>query len=301
MKLSIVIPVYRVEDTLDRCVESVLGQTFTDLEVILVDDGSPDECPRMCDAWARRDHRIRVIHKENGGLSDARNAGINVAQGDYITFVDSDDFIGKTTYEEVMPLAEQADIVEYAIYRYDGSNSKKMIPLPEKSYDDMQDYWLKGKAYLHTYACNKIFSRQLFGNVCFPVGRVFEDAATLPLLLSKTRRVTTTGRGCYYYCANNRGITARATGKELAQLLESHVDTLHYWQDETYYMHVLNIQLDVCEQTGRAPILPNRRIHLSDSPLDYKHKLKALMINLIGIKGLCTISKLYHRLTGHRS
>ena len=110
MKLSVVIPVYRVEATLDRCVESVVGQSFDDIEVILVDDGSPDGCPARCDEWARRDERITVIHKPNGGLSDARNAGIERASGEFITFVDSDDFLDRRTYELVMPLAQQADI-----------------------------------------------------------------------------------------------------------------------------------------------------------------------------------------------
>ena len=87
MKLTIIIPVYRVEATLDRCVESVLMQNVNDMEVILVDDGSPDLCPQMCDDWAKKDKRIRVIHKENGGLSDARNAALDIATGDYITFV----------------------------------------------------------------------------------------------------------------------------------------------------------------------------------------------------------------------
>ena len=106
MKLSVVIPVYRVESTLDRCVESVLRQHVDDMEVILVDDGSPDRCPQLCDEWARRDSRIRVVHKPNGGLSDARNAGIDIATGDYIAFVDSDDWIADDTYA---PLLERMD------------------------------------------------------------------------------------------------------------------------------------------------------------------------------------------------
>ena len=104
MKLSVIIPVYQVEATLNRCVESVIGQTFTDLEVILVDDGSPDSCPQKCDEWAEKDSRIHVIHKNNGGLSDARNAGLNMATGDYITFVDSDDYIDSRMYEELINL-----------------------------------------------------------------------------------------------------------------------------------------------------------------------------------------------------
>ena len=90
-KISVIIPVYKVERYLDACVASVTGQTYTNLEIILVDDGSPDRCPAMCDAWAEKDPRIRVIHRKNGGLSAARNSGLDVCTGDYITFVDSDD------------------------------------------------------------------------------------------------------------------------------------------------------------------------------------------------------------------
>ena len=99
MLFSVIVPIYKVEEYLDRCVESLVGQTYSDIEIILVDDGSPDKCPAMCDAWAEKDSRIRVIHKENGGLSDARNAGLDVATGEYISFVDSDDCIEFDSYE----------------------------------------------------------------------------------------------------------------------------------------------------------------------------------------------------------
>ena len=115
MKLSIIIPVYRVEATLNRCVESVTNQSFDDFEVILVDDGSPDKCPQMCDEWAQKDPRITVIHQTNAGLSAARNAGIDRAQGDYLTFVDSDDFIGTETLGEVVEQLDDNDILEYPV------------------------------------------------------------------------------------------------------------------------------------------------------------------------------------------
>ena len=97
--LSIIIPVYCVENTLDRCVKSIVGQSYHDIEVILVDDGSPDHCPEMCDSWAQKDERIRVIHQNNGGLSDARNVGIDASRGEWLTFVDSDDYIEEGTLE----------------------------------------------------------------------------------------------------------------------------------------------------------------------------------------------------------
>ncbi len=126
MKLSIIIPVYRVEATLDRCIESVLHQDIDDFEVILIDDGSPDNCPKMCDEWALRDAHIRVIHQPNGGLSAARNAGIDAAQGEYITFVDSDDYISPDTYAPLLEDIGTADIIEYPVY--------KRLSLQDKGY-----------------------------------------------------------------------------------------------------------------------------------------------------------------------
>ena len=104
-KISVIVPVYKVEAYLDRCVKSILDQTFEDFELILVDDGSPDRCGVMCDGWAAKDRRIRVIHKENGGLSDARNAGINAALGDWLTFIDSDDYVHPNMFQVLLDAA----------------------------------------------------------------------------------------------------------------------------------------------------------------------------------------------------
>ena len=110
--ISIIVPVYKVEAYLDRCVQSILNQTFSDFELILVDDGSPDRCGQMCDAYAQGDRRVRVIHKKNGGLSDARNAGIDAARGEYLGFVDSDDEIAPDMYESLLQnlVHEKADM-----------------------------------------------------------------------------------------------------------------------------------------------------------------------------------------------
>ena len=97
--ISVIVPVYKAEKYLDKCVQSIVNQTYKNLEIILVDDGSPDNCPEMCDEWAKKDSRIKVIHKENGGVSSARNAGLDNSFGDYIGFVDSDDFIENDFYE----------------------------------------------------------------------------------------------------------------------------------------------------------------------------------------------------------
>ena len=119
-KISIIVPVYNVEQYLNQCVESIVGQTYQNLEIILVDDGSPDSCPKMCEDWANNDKRIQVIHKLNGGLSDARNAGIDVASGEYLMFVDSDDFIAANMVMDLYALLNRtnADIACGGVYRY---------------------------------------------------------------------------------------------------------------------------------------------------------------------------------------
>ncbi len=284
--LSIIIPVYCVEHTLNRCVESVVGQSYADIEVILVDDGSPDDCPQMCDEWARRDPRVRVVHKANGGLSDARNAGLEVARGDYVTFVDSDDFLAPDTYRLLMDLLAawpQTDLIEYPLFWHYGSAEQEVRSYGNHTYHDMKAYWLEGRAYEHSYACNKIYRRSVFQNVRFPVGQVFEDAATLPLVLRHVRQVMTTTLGLYYYCKNTLGITATAGGHELQMLLGHHLAVVPAVCDTRYYMHVVNIQLDVCRLSGIQPSLPFFPVKVMARGLTVRQRLKALALKIMGL------------------
>lgn len=290
MKLSIVIPVYRVESTLDRCLNSVVNQDFADFEVILVDDGSPDRCPQLCDEWAVKEPRIRVIHQANGGLSVARNTGIEAAKGEFITFVDSDDYVSANAYAELMPTADSCDLLEYPVWQHFRSKRQKFLDFPDRPYTDSNDYWISTQAYLHTYAWNKIYRRRLFDKVRFPVGKVFEDVYTLPLILRQQPRIMTTSRGAYFYCDNPQGITAQATSQELRMLLDAHL-TSGMPMDNRYYLHVLNIQMDVYELTGDAPRLERRYIRPTGS---IKQILKSHALNKLGIKAICKISKLIH-------
>ena len=129
--ISVIVPVYKVEDYLDQCVQSIVSQTYTDLEIILVDDGSPDNCPAICDAWAGRDSRIKVIHKENGGAADARNIGLSYAHGDFIAFVDSDDMIHATMYQRLLEvlLKTKSDIVECEYITFEGNYTIQPKPI----------------------------------------------------------------------------------------------------------------------------------------------------------------------------
>ena len=283
MKLSVIIPVYKVEATLDRCVESVLRQHVNDMEVILVDDGSPDNCPEMCDDWAKKDAHIRVIHKKNGGLSDARNAALDIATGDYITFVDSDDWISPDTYEPLLEMMGDNDLLEYAV--------SGRLQLKDARYENTNEYWLQTQVYTHCFAWNKIFRRHLFDGVRFPKGRIFEDVYTLPQLLHRAKKVRTTSRGFYHYTDNSQGITATAGGEGLTQLLETHLHS-DMPIDDCYYMYLVNIQMDVWEQTNTPLTLPPR--HVNISYLDGKLKIKAISLNILGINMLCRINKFIH-------
>ena len=131
----------------------------------------------------------------------------------------------------------------------------------------------------------------MFEEVRFPVGRVFEDAYTLPQLLKRARKVATTSQGTYYYCDNSQGITATANGQQLRQLLDAHLSS-GMPIDDLYYLHLLNIQIDVCELTGDEPRLPKRHVAIVGNK---KQKLKAKIVNILGIKGICRISKILHR------
>ena len=291
MKLTIVIPVFNTERTLCRCVESVLAQDYPDVEIILVDDGSPDTCPSICNNFVETDARIRVIHQEHRGLGHARNIGIALAQGEYITFIDSDDSLAPQSLVELMKIIgshPEYDLLEYPIAERIGHPKKqRLIRFPQQEYDDMEFYWLKGRAYCHAYASNKIYKRMLFDGIRYPEDRNFEDIAFLPILLQKCQKVATTSVGLYNYYYNEKGITAKATLRDLEVLLQAHNRILPLWHDSEYYAHVVNIALDVYGLSGRVPRLVS---------LPYHDGLKLKLKQLIGFKNLCRLHKIFHKI-----
>ena len=293
MLLSVIIPVYNVAGTLKRCVDSVLAQGVDGMEVILVDDGSTDASPQICDEYAEKG--VRVLHQPNGGLSEARNAGISVARGRYITFVDSDDYLSSETYPELLRLAETtgADILEYSLTRQLRKGSAAFT-LPDSVYQDMTAYWLEAEAYAHTYACNKIYRRELFSAVRFPKGRRFEDVPTLWRLIHVARRVVTTSKGCYHYTLNPDGITQKADGEAYRDLLDAHLSILTSGELSScrgfreYYRHVLDIQLQTYIYTGNTADILLPALHFTGS-------LKLWLLNFIGMRALCRLTRCLSR------
>lgn len=291
MKLSIIIPVYQVEHTLRRCLDSVVRQSFRDWQLILVDDASTDSSLSICKEYALRDHRIQIQkHDKNKGLSASRNTGLQKARGEYVTFIDSDDEIADQTLQQLMEILAvhpDYDILEYPVYeRYGNLKSQRLLQFQRREYSSMSDYWLKGKAYQHAYAWNKIYRRELFRGITYPEGRKFEDVYLLPQLLRRCRLVATTDVGLYYYHDNPNGITRMADGRALGQLLEAHQRVLPKVNDAEYYAHVVNIALDVYEHTGKVPKLPE---------LPYTSTPKLKLKHLIGFHRLCQVNKVLHK------
>lgn len=216
--ISVIIPVYKVEQYLHRCVESVVEQTYKNLEIILVDDGSPDSCPELCNQWRIKDSRIKVIHKKNGGLSDARNAGIEIASGKYLAFIDSDDYVDRRfiecLYSAIQKTRAQISCVGIQIF-----SDKQEVNQDTEFY---QTEVFKKQEAIHNlfdstkycdYAWNKLYDRRLFDNVRYPFGRKMEDIGTTYKLLDQCNLIAYCPTKLYYYYQRNDSILHSADRK----------------------------------------------------------------------------------------
>lgn len=199
--ISVIVPIYKVEVYLDECIASIVAQTYTNLDIILVDDGSPDNCPQMCDKWAAIDSRIKVIHKKNGGISDARNAGINIAAGDYIAFVDSDDWIAPDMYKKMLSAIqnESADICACGVVNaYPDRHVPWNIPVLSGTPEEILEKLYQDTTY-PVAAWNKLYTRKCWDGFRFPVGKICEDAFTTCFLLDKVEKIVQIKDNLYFY------------------------------------------------------------------------------------------------------
>ena len=203
--LSIITPVYNVATYLDRSVQSILSQPYRDIELILINDGSTDDSAAICDKWARVDSRVIVIHKVNGGVSSARNAGLEVAKGDYLTFVDPDDFIASDTYDINMRYLidhQDVDILQYPYCHYVNenqiSNYHKPSPTLLIGAEQIFKNWWSGSP-LEYVIWNKIYKHILWRDVRFNVGHISEDTCLVPKFVKKAKIVYISEQGIYYY------------------------------------------------------------------------------------------------------
>lgn len=240
--ISVIVPVYRVQEYLERCVKSILSQTYKNLEVILVDDGSPDQCPAICDAWAEKDARVKVIHQENKGLSGARNAGIDAASGEYLAFVDSDDYVSPHFIEELYQLLQDTGCAigqcRFSYVKGDGlvdeGDSAFCIYRGESLMEQL--YGPEEKATCFVVAWNKLYRAELFKEtgIRYPEGRIHEDEATTYRLFHEAKKLAFLDRALYgYYTENGGSITSVFSAKRL-QWLTAHEERIAFFKKNGY-------------------------------------------------------------------
>ena len=210
--ITVIVPVYKAEQYIDECVQSIVNQTYTNLEIILVDDGSPDRCPELCDEWAKRDDRVRVIHKENGGASSARNVALEIAAGEYIGFVDSDDYIEKTMYEELYSMLQggTAKASCCVIHRFHTNSDRvKINNLSERTeYNTVDAVNAMFLNKTDTSVCNKLFDRSVFSNIRFPEGEANEEFSIMIPIIIEAGGIICTDKAMYYYRMTEGSVTS---------------------------------------------------------------------------------------------
>ncbi|ELB11855.1 glycosyltransferase [Enterococcus faecium] len=267
-EISIIVPVYKVEPYLRKCVDSILAQTFTDFEVILVDDGSPDNSGKICDEYASKDSRVRVIHKKNGGLSSARNAGIDVARGKYLGFVDSDDYIEKDMYELLYDniVKEQADLSICGVYDLYANREPKILT-PQYmvlSKIEAMKMILEAKV-VSVQAWNKLYKKEIFDTIRYPEGVITEDAAVILPVLDKTEKVVIDNQQKYYYFHRENSITSSRFG-------EKDLDTINVWKENEIWIKERHPELSSVAHTRTcwAHFIVLDKIVISNRERNYK-------------------------------
>ena len=288
--VSIIVPVYKVEQYLKRCMDSVLNQTYKNIEIILVDDGSPDNCPALCDEYAKIDSRVRVIHKENGGLSSARNVALDSVKGDYVFFVDSDDWMALDTLEVLNEYLEK----DYDMISFQRTylTEEKVVEKGEKNPKDMDVSQYIDASFLGRYdffVTTKIFKTEVFNNVRFLEGRNYEDLEVMHRLFLNMKKVVGLDYFLYYYWKGNEGaITNTITMKNIQDHYLSANEIYHaskkYLEDRGkdssnivawYKVELVQLYIDYLKSMERnTEIFNNIILGIIESRVDFNSILK---------------------------
>ncbi|MGI6094991.1 MAG: glycosyltransferase family 2 protein [Lachnospiraceae bacterium] len=311
--ISVIVPVYNVEKYLRRCVDSILNQTYSNLEILLIDDGSTDASGVICDEYSKSDPRIKVFHKENGGVSSARNYGIERATGTYLGFIDSDDWIDCHMYETLLNnmLQYNADVsdidsittTEEIVYR----NSKEIISV-KKGKEILLDYFLTDRYSV----CRKLYAREVIGDIRFPLGKINEDIATNFQFLQNAKCEVKSNQKMYYYYSNPNSITGntfRLRDFDLIDACENLVDISKY-DDDLCELAKVKLGISYYSLLGRyimynsediENLRPQIALIYSKLKKSYKRILfshirfkKKIMITMVVILGPWKMKKLVH-------
>lgn len=302
MKLSIIIPIYNVENTLRRCLDSVISQNIDDCEIILIDDGSTDKSGIIADEYAYKHPSITIYHKVNGGLSDARNYGLDRMNGDYVTFVDSDDELSPNTLETLLNILHnnpEYDILEYSVLQNPGKQDETFIDLGNHNYPYALD-WLMTNGTRHCWMCNKIFKSNLFINLRFPDNILrFEDMWMMNKLLDLNPHIATTSQGEYRYYRNNNGLMASNSNftdllTNQMNIVRTHNIDISERRWHRLYMDMYDIQLYVYLQTGNI-LITSQKVVPSMKYHGIQGLIKSLALDIFGLKYSCILFGLYNR------
>lgn len=275
-KISVIVPVYKVESYLCKCVDSILSQTFTNFELILVDDGSPDTCPTICDEYAINDKRIHVIHQNNKGLSEARNAGLDYifshSNSDWITFIDSDDWVRSNYLEELLKAASTYKTKVSACYLCDSqmkhdqvlSQSNYYLVLFEDIYN--AEYFKANPV----SSCAKLYRKELFDNVRFPAGKICEDLFTIHKVLFKSNSIAIVDQELYIYFTENMSITRSSWTEKRFDEIEASEELICFMDKHNLlkaksnaikrYVYVLHNQLNQIDSEEKKELTKYRKV-----------------------------------------
>lgn len=310
MNISIIVPVYNVEKHLERCIKSIIVQGLTDYEIILVDDGATDRSGVLCDELQQEHDTIRVVHQKNGGLSAARNTGIEVAVGSYITFVDSDDELSPNTLKSNLDYLishPEVDMLEYPVEVHADSDRAYRLSFPDETqHTDIFADWIRREGYLHCYAWNKIYRRELWSETRFPVGAYYEDTAVMPAIVRQCRCIHYSSHGCYRYIMHPGTITTSYRYDKQRQLFENNhrlykeikendtlrTEAMHLW------ICCLNLLIDMgrcndADRTDYSYMIDEADAHhpsykeLIKAAPDIATRAKLLPLPLMGLKAYC--------------
>lgn len=236
--ISIIVPVYNVEIYLEKCIESILSQTFKDFELILVDDGSNDNSAKICDEYSKKDRRIKVVHKKNGGLSSARNIGLDLAKGEYIGFVDSDDFISPNMFSELYNTIRKSnsDLAICNFLRIKGDeldfNTYKELDIIEEFEGlEILNQLYESRGVQFVVAWNKLYKKELFNELRYEVGKLCEDEYIIHRILYRCKKVVYSNKIMYYYTQRENSITSTISSKRIIDASEALEDRINFFKE----------------------------------------------------------------------
>lgn len=302
-------PCYNVEQYLPKCIDSILRQTYENLEILLVDDGSPDNCGQICDEYAKNESRIRVIHKSNGGLSDARNVAIDQAKGEWITFVDSDDYIENDYVETLYELATKYECeVAVALHTIFREGEEPIVPHREIKEEKMNSLYAVEQMFYQekfdTTAWAKLYHRRLFEKgIRYPKGLIHEDLATTYLLFLESNSVAFTNKSIYYYLYRSTSIEGEynpkkiKSGLSITALMDKHIDMLKPIEKayrcrklSLYYHLIIPMPRDA---EGREEMVNFIRQNRWKVLIDFRARKKARVAAFLSYLGFGTVKFLF--------